>query len=56
MSQELIDAKLQLYGLLLKKGSDNWTAAEIDIAFHLSMDEQVQSFLQANLKPTAPSA
>jgi hypothetical protein len=49
--QELLEAKSRLYGLLLQKGSDNWTAAEIDIAFHLSMDPQIQAFLQANLRP-----
>lgn len=53
MEQELLEAKCRLYGLLLQKGSDNWTAAEVDIAFHLSIDQQVQQYLQENLRPAA---
>lgn len=52
MEQELLDAKKRLYGLLLAKGSANWTAAEIDMAYALSVDEQIQAHLQANLQPS----
>ena len=52
MEQELFEAKARLYGLLLKKGGTKWTADEIDIAYHLSMDKQIQAHLQANLRPT----
>lgn len=52
MEQELLEAKGRLYGLLLKKGSANWTAAEIDIAYFLSIDKQIQAHLKANLRPS----
>lgn len=51
MEQELLEAKSRLYGLLLKKGSATWTDAEVNLAYELSRDEQVQSFLQANIRP-----
>lgn len=54
MEQELLEAKGRLYGLLLRKGSANWTETEINLAYELSRDEQVQSFLQANLRPNTP--
>lgn len=54
MEQELFEAKCHLYGLLLKKGSANWTETETNLAYKLSRDEQVQSYLQANLRPNTP--
>lgn len=56
MEHELLEAKGRLYGLLLQKGSANWTDAETDIAYSLSIDEQIQAHLQANLRPVAPAA
>ena len=53
--QELLAAKGRLYGLLLRKGSTNWTDSEINLAYELAQDEQIQSFLQANLQPNTPS-
>lgn len=51
LEQELLEAKGRLYGLLLQKGSNNRTGTEINLAFELSRDDQVQSFLQSNLRP-----
>lgn len=55
VEQELLEAKCHLYGLLLKKGGADWTGAEINLAYELSQDEQVQLYLRANLRPNKPS-
>lgn len=45
MENELLQAKLRLYSLLLKKGTGNMTERELNLAFELSQDEQVQSYV-----------
>lgn len=44
MEKELLEAKMKLYHLLLKKG-DDVTDNEIEIMFHLSKDKQIQELL-----------
>ena len=39
-----IEAKRELYSILLRK--ENKTDAEINIAYELSKDDEIQSFLQ----------
>lgn len=42
----LINAKRNLYNLLLSKGEDNLTSEELEIAYALSKDKDIQKILQ----------
>ena len=46
---ELLETKKRLYHLLLKKGSENWTMVELEIAFYLAKDKDIQDYLERML-------
>ena len=46
---ELFEAKRELYHLLLCKQKDKLTEREINIMFELSLDEDIQKFLDKRL-------
>jgi hypothetical protein len=56
IEKEMLKSKLNLYSLLLKKGSDGFVGAEKDIFFHLAMDQQVQQHLEKAVKPRVASS
>lgn len=47
MSQSLLEAKIQLYSLLLNKDQDMLSDSEVDIMYSLSKDSEVRSLLPA---------
>ena len=47
---EIAQAKIRLYGLLLAKPSANWTDNETDLAFYLAKDKDIQDHLDRHLK------
>lgn len=48
MDKKLLEAKRELYHLLLKKG-DDVTDNEIEIMFYLSKDKQIQELLNKKI-------
>jgi len=49
---ELFEAKLRLYHLLLKKPVEDLTDAEVNEMYELSRDPQVQEFLTVHMGPS----
>ena len=50
MKDEILEAKLRLYHLLMKLNEDIITDNEVDIMIMLSKDEQIQSLFEARRK------
>jgi len=50
MKEEILEAKRELYSLLLKLNEDTITDNELDIMCSLAKDEQIQSLLNAKTK------
>lgn len=48
MDEKLLEAKRELYSLLLKKDVDTLTENEVDIMFHLAKDKQIQELFKKN--------
>jgi len=49
MKEEIFEAKLRLYLLLMKLDEDTITDNEVDIMLLLSKDEQLQSLLKCKI-------
>ena len=49
-NEEIFQAKLRLYNLLLKKDTKKLTDAEIKVMYELSKDHQIQDFLESKLE------
>ena len=47
---DIRQAKIWLYSLLLKKSNDELTDTEVDIAYHLSKDNDIQNVLAKEIK------
>ncbi len=47
---ELLEAKKKLYHLLLGMKNEVFTSNEVELAYHLALDEQIQKFLGQHLK------
>lgn len=48
MEQEILEAKRNLYALLLKLDEDTITDNEVDIVYLLSKDEQIKSLFEGS--------
>lgn len=48
--QEIIQAKIRLYYLLLKKPPDQWTDTEAEIGYHLCLDKDIKKVFEEELK------
>jgi len=47
---ELINAKVTLYRLFLKMGQEDWDGTELETAYQLSQDKQIQNVLNRHTK------